>query len=74
MQQKTAESRETPALRGLRLLGPYRFALVGVVGLLFSLAAVDLLQPYLLKLLIDDVFIGRLVPEATERVNNWNLL
>ena len=54
--------------RRVHLARPYLGWLVFVVGLLSLLALTDMVQPYFLKLLVDDVFL------AGDGAGRWNLL
>ena len=62
------DNHQSGSLRSIRLLRPYTWWVVLVVGLLFLLTFVDMAAPYFLKLLIDDVF-----PQSSGG-GNWHLL
>ena len=64
MSQFAHEPREVPGMRSVRLIRPYGWWLALVLVLLFALATADMAVPFLIKLLIDDVF----------TLSNWSLL
>jgi len=69
MNQPASDKSDTGFPRSIRLLRPYSGWLAVVVTLLSLLAVVDMTQPYLLMLLIDEVFIP-----TDGGSGNWGLL
>jgi ABC-type multidrug transport system fused ATPase/permease subunit len=75
LREALEEHREAVAMRSVRLLRPYGGWLSVVIVLLCMLALTDMLQPYFLKLLIDDVFISAFaVGDGPASGGNWGLL